>query len=168
VDRIHYEEFMELAKGLSDKFLSDYGRVLIDSANLRAPVRTMRIGKDTEFLKNALIPGGSVGVERLANAAISNEGVASVFTMTPFDEAAQLGAQAISGCPLTDFEKACDNAVTSFLGRAKMVGFGLAPVCRLYSSARKRDCFCKNDTYREARLRKNGNTQVKAAGSILI
>lgn len=128
VDSIYFEEFMKLAKGLSDRFLTDYGRILIDSANLRTTVRTLRIGKDLEFLRNALIPGGSVGAERLSNASISSEGVSSSFVSTPLEEAAQLGSQVVSCGSLTSFEKACDNAVTSFLNRAKMVGFGLAPV----------------------------------------
>ena len=40
------------------------------------------------------------------------------------EKAAVCGAQATAGGRMTDFEKACDNAVTEYLKKAKLVAFG--------------------------------------------
>lgn len=44
---------------------------MIDSANLRAAVRTVRMGKDRDFMLTALAPGGFADRENLAAAAES-------------------------------------------------------------------------------------------------
>ena len=42
--------------------------------------------------------------------------------------AAEAGAEALRGGPLTDFEKLCDNAVGDYLAGAQFVPFGEAPL----------------------------------------
>lgn len=59
LDRAYFAQMLDLANGLSDGgFARDYVQLQIDSANLRAAVRTRRMAKDEDFLKTALIPGG--------------------------------------------------------------------------------------------------------------
>ena len=52
------------------------------------------------------------------------------------EEAAALGAKALSGGLLTDFEKACDNALSAYLDAARLIPFGEAPVLA-YLAARE-------------------------------
>ena len=54
-------------------------QVLTDSANLRAAVRTVRMGKDRAFMLSVLLPGGSVGEDALAKAAESGDGLAAAY-----------------------------------------------------------------------------------------
>ena len=130
VDQAYFAEMLSLCEGLTSLFPGEYARTLIDSANLRTCVRTVRVGRDQDFLRTALTPGGHVGIERLAQSVMSGDGVAAAFAATPLAEAAQLGAEAMKGGPMTAFELACDNAVTAFLAGAKTVGFGAeAVVC---------------------------------------
>jgi V/A-type H+-transporting ATPase subunit C len=124
LDKAYFSELRCLAEKLSGKLLKEYVAVLIDSANLRATVRILRMGRDIDFLKSALIPGGTVSVDRLAASSLSGEGLAAVFSSSPLEQAAQLGAAAVSGGPVTKFELECDNAITRFMFRAKLVGFG--------------------------------------------
>lgn len=128
LDRRYFELISGMAKATHSKLLAGYMQTLIDSANLRAAVRTVRMGKDRAFMLMAMAPGGSVDPEALAKAAESGESLAAVFNATPLEQAAQLGAQAMKGGQMTAFELACDNAVATYLTGAKMIPFGPEPV----------------------------------------
>jgi V/A-type H+-transporting ATPase subunit C len=127
LDRAYFEELTNAADELDSKFFTGYVQLLIDSANLRSAVRTLRMHKDADFLRTALISGGSIEPDRIA-AAISGEGLTALYSTTMLEEAANLGAAAISGGTMTKFELACDNAVTAYLIGSHMVAFGEEPV----------------------------------------
>lgn len=128
LDRACYQEMAELANGLGSPFLQGYVRLSVDVANLRAAVRVHRMGKEGEFLRQVLLPGGSVSEQTIA--AARSEGLAEVFRTGPLAQAAELGAKLAQpdGGSLTAFEKACDDAVTAYLTGARMVAFGEEPV----------------------------------------
>ena len=128
LDKAYFTELLKAARELDSDFLTGYARILIDSANLRSAVRTMRMGKDLDFLKLALVPGGGIDAGRITASSSSGEALAALFTNTLLAEAAALGAEAVKGGRMTDFELACDNAVTAYLTRARLVAFGEAPV----------------------------------------
>lgn len=128
LDKAYFAELQNAAEKLGSKFLKGYAGILIDSANLRSAVRTMRMGKDADFLKLALVPGGNTDVGRVAAASSSGEALAALFANTGLAAAAALGAEAVNGGRMTDFELACDNAVTAYLTNARLVAFGEAPV----------------------------------------
>jgi V/A-type H+-transporting ATPase subunit C len=138
LDRAYFEELRQAAASMSGSYLGKYAAVLIDGANLRAAVRTLRMGRGPDFMKNALVEGGSVSAERVLAAAVT-EGVAEIFSGTVYAEAARKGDECIGGGPLTAFEMACDNAVTAFLKSARTVSFGDAPVIA-YLAAVENEC----------------------------
>ena len=128
LDRAYFEELFRDAKELDSKFLNGYAQIMIDSANLRSAVRTLRMHKDTDFLRTAVIPGGGVAVERIIMASVSGEGLAALFQNTILETAAAYGAEAANGGEMTKFELACDNAVTEYLTNARLVSYGEEPV----------------------------------------
>lgn len=128
LDRAYFTELLADAKALDSRFLNGYAEVMIDSANLRSAVRTLRMHKDTDFLRTALIPGGGAAVERVVMASVSGESLAALFQNTILEKAAALGADAAGGGEMTKFELACDNAVTEYLNGARLVGYGEEPV----------------------------------------
>lgn len=132
LDRAYFTELLAAAKTLESGFLIGYARLLIDSTNLRSFVRTARMGKDAEFLREALIPGGSVDTGRFL--VTDREGLAALFTHTELENAAVLGAEAAEGGALTQFELACDNAVNAYISRAKLVSFGEEPLVAYLSA----------------------------------
>ena len=101
--------------------------ILADSTNLRSAVRTLRMGKDTDFMRQALVPGGNVSPARIA-AAASGEGLAALFNNRLLKDAASLGAAAVDGGTMTAFELACDNAVMAYMADAKLTAYGEEPV----------------------------------------
>ena len=124
LDRACYEEMARLARELESDFLMGYVRLSVDVANLRTAVRVHRMGKEGDFLRQVLLPGGSVSEQTVA--AARGEALGEVFRSGPLAQAAELGAkltQPGSGA-LTAFEKACDDAVTAYLSAARRVPFG--------------------------------------------
>lgn len=128
LDSAYFAEMKQVAESLGSEFLKGYAEILIDSANLRSAVRTLRMNKDGDFLRTALVPGGSVDVERIVAAASSGETLAQLFAVTKLKDAASVGAEAVAGGRMTAFELACDNAINTYLKQAKLVSFGEAPV----------------------------------------
>lgn len=127
LDRALYAEMNDLAKDSGNDYLMGYAALLTDSANLRTAVRTLRMGKDAEFMRTALIPGGRVDIGRIL-AGSDKESLAALYAHSELEQAAVLAGDAIDGGSLTAFELACDNAVTRYLTKAKLVSFGSEPL----------------------------------------
>ncbi len=123
LDKAYFEELKAAAEKLSNAFLRGYAAVLSDSANLKSAVRTLRMGKNQDFLAEVLVDGGEIEPRRII-AAADKEGLAALYAHTALEKAAQLGAEALSGGSMTDFERACDNAVNTALRAAKLVSYG--------------------------------------------
>ena len=123
LDKAYFAELHAAAEALNSDFLRGYAAIQVDAANLKSAVRTLRMGKNQDFLAEVLVPGGTVSAERIM-AAADKEGLASLFAHTKLEKAAALGAEALAGGGMTAFEKACDNAVNSYLQGAKLVSYG--------------------------------------------
>ena len=82
LDRACYAEMLGIAKDSGSKFIVDYVKLLIDSINLRSAVRTVRMGKDADFLFTALIPGGSIDTDRVCAASTSAETLEALYAST--------------------------------------------------------------------------------------
>ena len=128
LDRAYFAELLKAADGLGSGFLRGYAQTMIDASNLRSAVRTMRMGKDADFLKTALVPGGGIDCARILAAFGSSDTLAAIYANTVLAAAAAQGAQAAKGGTMTAFELSCDNAVTAYLTRARLVSYGEAPV----------------------------------------
>jgi V/A-type H+-transporting ATPase subunit C len=137
LDRGYYKDLALLADEINSDFLRGWIRGQIDAANLRVLVRTLRMGKGLPFLSGALFEGGGIPREAvLAAAEAGADGLAKLYRDTPLQPAAEAGAAALSGGPLTEFEKLCDNGAEARLREAKYVPFGEEPVLR-YLAARE-------------------------------
>ncbi|MBO4853695.1 MAG: V-type ATPase subunit [Oscillospiraceae bacterium] len=126
LDRACFAEMLALARQSRCDYLVSYVRTLIDAANLRDLVRTQRMHRPGGFLQQVLFDGGTVAVSEIL-AGIGN-GAATLWRSTPLRDAAVLGDGAIAGGSLTDFEKACDNAVMKKVNEARSVPFGVEVV----------------------------------------
>ena len=122
LDRAYFSELLTMAKATGCEFLIAYVRTLIDAANLRSAVRTLRMHRAGTFLQQVLFEGGAVSVSRILAGV--NDGVAELYWATPLARAAELGQEAVSGGSLTAFEKACDNAVLARAAASRSVPFG--------------------------------------------
>ena len=123
LDRAYFEELRAVADRVDSDYLRSYVKTLADSANLKSAVRTLRMGKSQDFLREVLVDGGSVEARRIV-AASDRESLAGLYAHSPLEKAAALGAEALSGGSMTAFERACDNAVNDCLRSAKLVSYG--------------------------------------------
>ena len=127
LDRWCYQEMARVAEETGSAFLAGYVKIQIDAANLRSLVRTLRMGKSGDFLKTVLLEGGGVGADAVAAAGNSGS-LQELYGPTPLQAAAEAGAEALRGGPLTAFEKLCGDAVGEYLAGAQFVSFGEAPL----------------------------------------
>lgn len=127
MDKAYFGELVKLTDALDSRYLKGYVAVMADSTNLRSAVRTLRMGKDVDFLRTALVPGGNVSADRII-AAASGDSLAALFAGTDLAEAAALGSAAVEGVAMTAFELACDNAVMAYVAGAKLAAYGEEPV----------------------------------------
>lgn len=121
LDAACYDEMRALAEEMKSNFLQGYVRQLIDAANLRTAVRAARSGS-SEVLSRALLEGGSVSPHAIMVTEPAKLG--ELFGAGALGKAAALGAAAISGGPLTAFEKTCDEATEAYLSAARRTPFG--------------------------------------------
>lgn len=129
LDRWYYRELSEIAAETGSAFLQGYVRVQIDAANLRTLVRTIRMGKSSEFLKGVLFEGGEVAPEAMEKvSAAHGSGLTELYAVTRLGAAAEAGAEALKNGSLTTFEKLCDDAVADYLADSVLVPFGEAPL----------------------------------------
>ena len=132
LDRAYHGELARIADEQGSQYLKGYVKILIDAANLGSAVRMVRMKKNADFMMTALFGGGNASAAAVCEAAVGGDAIAELFRATPLAEAAMVGAEAMRGGSMTRFELACDNAVTSYLGKAKFISFGAeAVVCYL-------------------------------------
>ena len=129
LDRWCYQDMAALAEETGSGFLRGYVAAQVDAVNLRTAVRTLRMGKGTDFLQGALLEGGDLSPDAVGKAAAGGgPGLRELYGTTRFRAAAEAGADALGGGPLTEFEKRCDDAVGDYLAGARYVPFGEAPL----------------------------------------
>ena len=118
-----YEEMSALASETGSTFLKDYVALQIDAVNLRTLVRARRMGCEDDVLAAAMLPGGHIPAGQLKGAR--GDHLSSLTHGTPLDSAGELAAKLLdSGGGLTEFERACDDALMSYLQRARRTPFG--------------------------------------------
>lgn len=127
LDRRMYADLRDIADETGSAFLQGYVKIMIDAENLRALVRTLRMGRNADFLKGVLVDGGETDADSIL--AVANGGnLVELYAPTPLAAAAESGADAVKGASLTAFEKLCDDAVMDYLSGARFVPFGDAPL----------------------------------------
>ncbi len=124
LDRAYFAEMLAAAKDSGSEFLLNYVRCCIDGANLRGAVRTSRMGKDADFLRLVLVPGGTVSEQLFISAFQAGAEFSPLFLGSVLKPAAELGDAAVHGGRMTAFEKACDDALSEYLRCARLTPFG--------------------------------------------
>lgn len=123
LDRAYYEELSQVAASSGSEFLEAYVRLMIDVANLKSTVRTIRLHKDLEFLNAVIVDGGNITRNLIASAVTTRTSLETIFDGR-LQSAAALGDAALKGGPQTAFEKSCDNALSSYLQENRLTPFG--------------------------------------------
>ena len=140
LDKAAYAEMKKMAAAIDSKYVNGYIKMYAQGCNLRACVRCIRMGKTEEFLRDVVFEDRYL--ERcIPQICSASDGISTFFATTPYREAALLGDQAAKGGRLTEFERACDNAMVKYLRDAKMQGFGPESVLGFLASV-ENDLVC--------------------------
>ncbi len=123
LDKACYAEMKRISDKLDNRYIKNYVSLYAQGINLKSCVRCLRMGKTEEFLRSVIFEDRYLE-RNLGQLFNSSEGVAELFSSTPYKEAAALGAAAVRGGSLTEFERMCDNVMVKYLKDARMHGFG--------------------------------------------
>jgi V/A-type H+-transporting ATPase subunit C len=127
LDKAMLAAMNEKAQGYDIPILHRIVRERIDLENIKAAVRLSRIGKDLDFLKRLLSPGGAV--DPAAISAAFPQGMNAIVDMieaTPYGERLAPSLQPLrDGGSLTEFERLCDNLRLDILSGTKFIPFGV-------------------------------------------
>ncbi len=126
LDRATYDELREIADGTGSKFLIDYVRLLIDSMNLSATVRALRMGKNADFLANILVDGGEISPDQILTVLRAGDArIADLYAPTLLREAAMTGEKVVrEKTGLAVFEMMRDDAAQEYLHDSVFQAFG--------------------------------------------
>ena len=128
LDKAYYLEMKEKAADSESDFLVKLIELMADLANLRIIVRAKRADKSYDYLKRALVPGGSAAIN--ANMGeITPDYLETTFAGGNLGEAGKAGAGALTGdIPMAELDRQCDNAIVEYLKSARLIAFGEAHV----------------------------------------
>ena len=126
LDRAMISQMHRLASDSESEFLIGYLSLYVDLANLRVVTRVVRSGKGIDFLKRALLPYGTVVVDKLISD-FTPDSIATLFASKSLLPVAAVAAQAQNGnVSLAALDMACDNALLSYIHDRRYSSFGEA------------------------------------------
>lgn len=136
VDRVYQEYLLALAAVPGAAFLKGWVARWADLTNLRTFVRFALAGRGVEVLRRALLPGGALPPEELAQAfaaaAESGAQLAALSALagkTPYDGLVAEGWRLFRAEGLLDgFEQLAEVLLLDYLRQARRLTFGFAPV----------------------------------------
>ena len=129
LDRAYFEEMRAIADESRSEFLKGYVRLYIDVTNLSTAVRSLRTGREADFLNVALVEGGNIDKQRIISAAAAGAPLSELYSGSALEETAAAGDPAARGeTSLTAFEKLGEDALLIYMKAAKLIAFGEQPL----------------------------------------
>lgn len=124
LDNAYFKEFISLAEKTGSSFMTGYGRLMVDGANLRAAVRAKRMNKDVRFMERIIADGGNIPARDILENAADQKPISTAFSKSEYRAVAELADEVAEGGSFTDFEKKCDEVLSDYLAGAKRISFG--------------------------------------------
>ncbi len=107
-----------------EEIIRKYAETVVAAANIKIAVRCEKTGKSMDFMKRALVPCGSLDVERLAKAALSGfDAVCDYLSASGYGAAADALRESPSA-----FECWCDNYLIDMIRPQKYNAFSVGPL----------------------------------------
>lgn len=124
IDRAALETILKKSKESGNEVLAEYGELKAAAANINIVIRSIKTGKDRDFMEKAVAECASLNKNELINAAL--EGIDAVYeylSSTKYAEA----VDAIKESP-SAFERWCDNLIIKHISPQKYNPFTLSPL----------------------------------------
>ena len=124
IDRGTLLAIMQAAKKADDSLLRDYAETTVAVADIKIAVRSMKTGKNKDFMKRAMAECNTLDIDRLATAAVA--GMEEIERYLA-DTAYAGGAEALSKSA-SAFERWCDNRIIETIKPQKYNPFTVGPI----------------------------------------
>ncbi len=124
IDRGTLMAIMQAAKKADDSLLKDYAETSVAVADIKIAVRSMKTGKNRDFMKRAMAPCDTLDVDRLITAAVAGMEEIERYLV---DTAYAGGAEALSKSA-SAFERWCDNHIIETIKPQKYNPFTVGPI----------------------------------------
>jgi len=124
IDRGTLLAIMQAAKKADDRLLRDYAETTVAVADIKIAVRSMKTGKNKDFMKRAMAECNTLDIDRLATAAVA--GMEEIERYLA-DTAYAGGAEALSESA-SAFERWCDNRIIETIKPQKYNPFTVGPI----------------------------------------
>lgn len=130
LERALFTLLLAAAREARSAFLEGLFIRQIDLANIKTLLRVKRMGRDREFLKKVLLPGGMLPLDRLT--ALLEEPPESLATQMAMSDYAAVAGEGVRDWvekgTAARLEKLADDYITAYLQQGKRVTFGLEPL----------------------------------------
>lgn len=120
LDKAAYTEIQQLAAETESTFVIGLAERMTDLANLRILQRVHSMGKDSGFLRRALLSGGALRQSQLLSAF--EQPFAEYLAATPYRQLVPYAAQAAA------FERAAERYILSYCRKVRHRPFGIEPL----------------------------------------
>lgn len=130
LDKHHIEHLYELAKKTGIPLFINYVKDLIDFTNMKVLIRLKKQEKDIKFLKEVLLPNGSISLDKIVSALNDPIGVIiDKFKCYDIRYELEEGLVAYQETGrLSEYEKQMDNYLMSLCKKSKYITFGPEPI----------------------------------------
>lgn len=130
LDQVLFEQLLTAARENGSPFLEGMFVRQIDLTNLKSLIRIKRMGLDREFLKKALLPQGSLPIDRLSSGL--DEPLETLITSLAMSDYAELIGEGVREWlekgTASRLEKLSDDYITAYLKQGKWMPFGFEPL----------------------------------------
>lgn len=130
LDKYLYKDMVEKGVSLSDPYVIEYLKIMIDFINIKTFIRIKKQNKDRRFLEEVLIPGGKIEeglFYTLLNEPIENLGIK--LSYTDYQGILKEGLEEYAKTKKINLlEKEMDNFLMNYIKRGKYVSFGVEPL----------------------------------------
>ena len=124
IDRAALIAVGEAGKKAESQLLRRYAQLMVDSANIKAAVRSACMGKTRDFIQRAIAPAGTLDTTRLTDAAaVGTEAIYGYLKSTEY-----AGAVEALERSMAEFERWCDNHLVQLIKPQRYNYFSIEPL----------------------------------------
>ncbi len=124
IDRAALIAVDKAGRASESELLRRYAELTVDSANIKAAVRSALMGKGREFIERAVAPAGTLDAQELVNAAVAGtDAIYSYLERTAYSDAVDVLRRS-----MTAFERWCDDELIELIRPQRTNYFTIEPL----------------------------------------
>lgn len=128
IDKAALETIYAEGKSSGNELINQYAELKVAQADINIAIRSVKTGKDREFLSRALVKCESLDIERLIDSAMEGtEAIYKYLSGTVYSDAVPALMESSQA-----FERWCDNRIIEYIRPQKFNPFTLSPLAAYF------------------------------------